>query len=137
MAALVTGDLPRAEVLERTYATDWSEDWAAYRLLKAKLLTERGDHGEHGRGHAPEIEAAFAGIPRSWQERPSYWQVRAAMARQAGDAAAEAAAAHELARLATREWPATAWHFHDGFPRAPPPAPGRGFRAGLVVAQGA
>jgi hypothetical protein len=117
MAALVTGDLPRAEVLERTYATDWSEDWAAYRLLKAKLLTERGDHGERGRGHAPEIEAALAGIPRSWQERPSYWQVRAAMARQAGDTAAEAAAAHELTRLATREWPATAWHFHDGLPR--------------------
>jgi hypothetical protein len=117
MAALVTGDLPRAEVLERTYATDWSEDWAAYRLLKAKLLTERGDRGERGRGHAPEIEAAFAGIPRSWQERPSYWQVRAATARQAGDAAAETAAAHELARLATREWPATAWHFHDGLPR--------------------
>jgi hypothetical protein len=120
MAALVTGDLPRAEVLERTYATDWSEDWAAYRLLKAKLLSERGDRsdrGDRGRGHAPEIEAAFAGIPRSWQERPSYWQVRAATARQAGDAAAEAAAANELARLATREWPATAWHFHDGLPR--------------------
>lgn len=129
MAALVTGDLPRAEVLERTYATDWSEDWASYRLLKAKLLTERNDRGERGergergvrgvrdRGHAPESEAAFAGIPRSWQERPSYWQVRAATARLAEDAAAEAAAAHELARLATREWPATAWHFHDGLPR--------------------
>jgi hypothetical protein len=123
MAALVTGDLPRAEVLERTYATDWSEDWASYRLLKAKLLTERndrgerGERGEHGRGHAPESAAAFAGIPRSWQERPSYWQVRAATARQAEDVAAEAAAAHELARLATREWPATAWHFHDGLPR--------------------
>ncbi len=54
MAALITGDPTRAEVLERTYATDWSEDWASYRLLKAKLLTERndlgerGEHGEHG-----------------------------------------------------------------------------------------
>jgi hypothetical protein len=114
MAALVTGDLPRAEVLERTYATDWSEDWASYRLLKAKLLTERGDRG---RGHAPESEAVFAGIPRSWQERPSYWQVRAATAREAEDVAAEGVAARELARLASREWPATAWHFHDGLPR--------------------
>ena len=113
MAALVTGDPPRAEVLERTYATDWSEDWAAYRLLKAKLLTERGDR----RGHAPEVSAALAGIPRSWLERPSYWQVRAAAAREAEDAAAEAVAARELARLAAREWPATAWHFHDGLPR--------------------
>jgi hypothetical protein len=112
MAALVTGDPPRAEVLERTYATDWSEDWAAYRLLKARLLTERPD-----RGHAPEIAAALAVIPRSWLERPSYWQVRAAAAREAQDAAAEAVAARELARLAAREWPATAWHFHDGLPR--------------------
>ena len=115
MAALVTGDAPRAEVLERTYATDWSEDWAAYRLLKAKLLTERGDRRE--RGHAPEIAAALAGIPRSWLERPSYWQVRAAAAREAEDTAAEAVAARELARLAARAWPATAWHFHDGLPR--------------------
>jgi hypothetical protein len=146
MAALVTDDLPRAEVLERNYATDWSEDWAAYRLLKAKLLTERGDRsqrGEHGeRGdppdrsepggrtqpasqaeraaraeHAPEIAAAFALIPRSWQERPSYWQVRAAAARETADTAAEAVAARELARLTASEWPATAWHFHDGLPR--------------------
>ena len=130
MAALITGDLPRAEVLERTYATDWSEDWAAYRLLKAKLLIERGDRGERNdranlndriarddRGPEPEVAAALAGVPTSWQERPSYWQVRAAAAREARDAAAEAVAARELARLAAREWPATAWHFYDGLPR--------------------
>jgi hypothetical protein len=142
MAALITGDLPRAEVLERTYATEWSEDWAAYRLLKAKLLAERGDRREgneradrgaradragrndaadrpdrNDQGHAQEIEAALAGIPKSWQERPSYWQVRAAAARLAADAAAETVAARELARLAAREWPASAWHFHDGLPR--------------------
>jgi hypothetical protein len=148
MAALITGDLPRAEVLERTYATEWSEDWAAYRLLKAKLLAERGDRREgneraagnegadrgartdradrneradrndrNDQGRAQEIAAALAGIPKSWQERPSYWQVRAAAAREAADAAAETVAARELARLAAREWPATAWHFHDGLPR--------------------
>jgi len=163
MAALITGDPTRAEVLERTYATDWSEDWASYRLLKAKLLAERGDPREHGEraerpdhgdhvdrgepadhgepadryaqadrnapahpgeragradpGHAPEIAAALAWVPRSWQERPSYWQVRAAAAREARDAAAEAVAARELARLAARAWPATAWYFHDGLPR--------------------
>ena len=166
MAALVTGDRPRAELLERTYATDWSEDWAAYRLLKAKLLAERGDLRQHGErsergdrgerkerggrgdtadrkasvnrgeradhdetaspsersGHddpglASEITAALAWIPKSWQERPSYWQVRAAAAREAGDAGAEAVASRELARLTAREWPATAWHFHDGLPR--------------------
>lgn len=142
MAALITDDQPRAEVLERTYATDWSEDWAAYRLLKAKLLTERGDRkasvdgpvrddragrgeplsqaqrtGHDGQGHASEITAALAWVPKSWQQRPSYWQVRAAAAREAGDAAAEGVAARELARLAAREWPATAWHFHDGLPR--------------------
>lgn len=165
MASLITGDQPRAEVLERTYATDWSEDWASYRLLKAKLLTERddrrergdrsgraerGDRNEHGdrgdpadskasvnrgeradrnepatsersghddHGDASEITAALALVPKSWQERPSYWQVRTAAAREAGDVAAAAIAASELARLAAREWPATAWHFHDGLPR--------------------
>ncbi len=160
MAALITGDPRRAELLERTYATDWSEDWAAYRLLKAKLLAERGDlrergerseRNEHGgrgdtadrkpsvnrgaraghgepaspsersghddQGLASEITAALAWVPKSWQERPSYWQVRAAAAREAGDVAAEAIAARELASLAAREWPATAWHFHDGLPR--------------------
>jgi hypothetical protein len=113
MAALVNGDLPRAEVLERTYATSWSDDWAAYRLLKVKTLVERG--------HAPEATAeataALAAMPRSWLARPSYWQMRAAAARAAADPAAESAAARELARLAAREWPATAWDFHDGAAR--------------------
>lgn len=110
MAALVTGDLPRAEVLERNYATSWSEDWAAYRLLKAKLLAERGVRG-------PEVEAALAGLPRSWLQRPSYWLAHAAAARAAEDAAAEAAAGRELARLATSQWPATDWLFQNGLPR--------------------
>jgi hypothetical protein len=109
MAALVTGDLPRAEVLERTYATIESDDWAAYRLLKAKQLAER----ERG----ADVEAALAGIPRSWSDRPSYWQVRALAARAAADTAGEAAAARELANLAVRAWPATAWYFHGGVPQ--------------------
>jgi hypothetical protein len=112
MAALVTGDLPRAEVLERTYATAWSEEWAGYRLLKVRLLTERPD-----RGKGPEVAAALSEVPQSWSQRPSYWLARAAAARAAEDAAAESAAARELARLAARDWPATAWHFHGGVPR--------------------
>jgi hypothetical protein len=110
MAGLVTGDLSRSEVLERTYATPWSDDWAAYRLLKAKLLAARGRHG-------PEIEAALALVPRSWADRPTYWLARAAAARTAEDVAAEAAAARELARLAAREWSAGTWNFHGGVAR--------------------
>lgn len=106
MAAVVTGDLPRAEVLERTYATDWSEDWAAYRLLKAKAVIERG--------RSPEIAAALAGLPTSWLAKPSYWQVRADAARVMADAAGESAARRELGRLAARDWPATAWDVHGG-----------------------
>jgi hypothetical protein len=109
MAALVTGDLQRAEVLERTYATQWSEDWAVYRLLKAKLLAERGRGGES--------ETALSGMPRSWTFRPSYWQVRAAAARAAADPAAEAAAGRELALLSASQWPATAWTFSGGVAR--------------------
>jgi hypothetical protein len=109
MAALVTGDPARAAVLARTYATAWSEDWAPYRLLEAKVAIEHG--------HGGEAEAALAAVPRSWLERPSYWQVRAALARAAGDAAAEAAAGRELARLAGHDWPATAWNFDGGVAR--------------------
>jgi hypothetical protein len=109
MAALVTGDLPRAEVLERTYATPWSEEWAPYRLLKAKVLAERG--------RGLEAEGALAGVPRSWLDRPSYWLVRAALSRGATDANTEATAGRELTRLAAREWPATAWNFDGGVAR--------------------
>jgi hypothetical protein len=145
MAALVTGDLPRAEVLERTYATAWTEDWAAYRLLKAKLLAERGDRTARGDldnpGRGLQVQAALAGIPQSWTQRPSYWQVRAAAARLAQDPAAEAVAGRELARLAGREWPATAWDLHDGLPRlellAAAGAPGLELVVDVAPARGA
>jgi hypothetical protein len=110
MAALVTDDLPRAEILERTYATAWTEDWAAYRLLKAKVQIEHG----HGAEAAAETEAALAALPRSWLSHPSYWQVKAAAAHAAAEPAAEAAAGRELVQLAAREWPATAWDFQSG-----------------------
>jgi hypothetical protein len=110
MAALVTGDFPRAEILERTYATALSDDWAAYRLLKARVLAARGLRG-------PEAEAALVQVPSSWSRRPSFWLAQAAAARAAENAAAETAAARELARLAARQWPPDAWHFHGGLPR--------------------
>ncbi len=102
MAAVVTGDLPRAEVLERTYATAWSEEWAPYRLLKAKMLLAKG----HA---AADAQDALVELPHSWLDRPNTWQVKAAIAHAAGDAAGETAAAQALTRLAAREWPAAAW----------------------------
>src|SRR5262249_45745891 len=64
---------------------------------------------------------------RSWLTRPVYWQVRAELARAAGDAATTAEATRQLVRLAARAWPATAWDFRGGGgpPRvlAPGPAP--------------
>lgn len=109
MAAVLTGDLPRAEALERNYATPGSEDWIPFRLLEAKELAARG------RGR--EAAAALAGFPASWLARPTYWLVRGAAARATGDAAAEAAAGRELARLEKREWPSTAWDFRGGVAR--------------------
>jgi len=167
MAALVTGDQPRAEVLERTYATAWTDDWAPYRLLKAKLLAEHPEHdaradreerdlatgsraggadrvggaGLANLGKGQEIAAALAALPPSWKQRPSYWQVRAAAARLAADTAGEAAATHELARLTARDWPPTAWTFHDGVPRlellAAAAAPGLELAIGQAPARGA
>jgi hypothetical protein len=128
MAALVTGDPRRAEVLEHTYATDWSDDWASYRLLKARLLAE------HARGAEAQEETAaeMAVVPRSWLSRPSYWQVREEAAHAASDAAGEAAAARELALLAARDWPAGAWAPTGGVARLEMLAAGEA--AGIVVA---
>jgi hypothetical protein len=107
MVALLTGDVPRAEVLERAFASPWGEEWVAYRLLKAKVLA--------GSGRKQEIEEALSGVPDSWRRgRPIYWRVRAAVAQAARDPAAAGLAARELARREATAWPASAWDFHHG-----------------------
>jgi hypothetical protein len=109
MVALVTGDLQRAEALERAFATPWDEDWVPYRLLKAKVLAESG--------RKQEVEEALSGLPPAWRARPGYWHVRAEIARAVGDPAAQGVAARELAQRAASAWPASAWDFHGGVPR--------------------
>ena len=81
-------------------------------------------------------EEAFAPVPRTpeawaklqqiyalqadWQgycEARERWDLALQASLTSRLAAAEAVAARELARLAARQWPATAWYFHDGLPR--------------------
>jgi hypothetical protein len=105
VAALMTGDTNRAEVLSRTYATTRSDDWAPFRLLQAKILaTQRRDPQS-----SAEANEGLASLPLSWRNRPSYWQTRSLLAKTAGDVAGEAAATRELRKMAARSWTADAW----------------------------
>jgi hypothetical protein len=109
MAALVAGDFPHAVKMEQGDDALESEAWAPYVLLKARTLGERGRN--------EEALATLAQVHRSWLARPGYWQIRAGLARAAGDTAATAEATRELSRLAAREWPAAAWDFRGGVTR--------------------
>ena len=109
MATLISGDLAGAEKMEQGTDALESEAWAPYDLLKARIFSERG--------HSEEAQAALALVHRSWLTRPAYWQVRAELARAAGDSAATAETARALAQLSARAWPATAWDFRGGVAR--------------------
>jgi hypothetical protein len=133
MAALVTGDLPRAEILDHAADRPWSAAWAPYGLLKARVLANAGRTGE--------AAAALAAVDGDWLAHPAYWRVRADLARAAGEAPAAAAAAQALSRLAARAWPATAWDWRGGVARlellAAQPAAGLDLRIDVAPAEGA
>lgn len=132
-AELVAGELERAEVYERRAGALWSEDWAPYLVLKAELLTDRGD--------LSAAREALAQVHRAWQRSPALWRARLRLARAAEDVAGAKAAGAALAELAADSWPATAWRWHEGSARLELVAarPGTGFDIALdqVPDQGA
>lgn len=103
-AVLLSGDLPGALALERLAETGWSDAWAPYLVLKARVLI--------GRHQLGEAAAALDFIPPSWWERPPYWQARLELARAAEDTAATQRALGRLQEMTRRSWPATAWTWH-------------------------
>lgn len=101
MALLLSGDLPEAAALERRAENGWSNSWTPYLLLKARVLARR---------HQMAVaESTLAFVPRSWWERPIYWQVRLEIAQAADDRAGILQAEERLRDLARTSWPATEW----------------------------
>ncbi len=108
LAALIAGDLPRAELIERRFATGPHEDWAPYHLLKAEHQT---------RAHRLEAaESSLANVVSSWRERPRYWIAVHALAAAGDDSERLARTESELERLRRTSWAASAWtRREDGF----------------------
>jgi hypothetical protein len=109
LAALFSGDLPRAGLYERRTEGLGTEAWAPYLLAKARVLAARGK--------VDEAREALSLVSPSWQRRPLYSLVQAEVARAAGDVAAETAAQSRLAALARRGWDATEWTWNRGTAR--------------------
>jgi hypothetical protein len=128
LVALLSGDLPRAERIERRAGDLWSEHWAPYLIAKARALAARGRTEEIG-----EAEAALDQVHRSWQGHPLFWQARRDLARAAGDGPGAAQAEARLAEIGRRSWPATAWTWRRGVARLElvAAAPARGLRVAL------
>lgn len=106
MAFLLAGDLPEALSLERRSETLWSEEWAPYLVVKARVMTERR--------RLAEAQDALDVVHPSWWQRPTYWLTRLDFARTAGRTGEALKAEEKLRTLARRDWPATDWTWHQG-----------------------
>jgi hypothetical protein len=132
LGLLFAGELPQAERLERS-GGGWKEEWAPYRVAKARVLAARGRTSEAGE--------ALERLHRSWQDRPLTALAELDLARATGDREAVRAAEARLAALSRDAWPATGWAWRRGRPRLEllPSRPARGLVVELdsVPAEGA
>lgn len=64
LAALLSGDLARAERLERLAPTLWDEPWALYRIAKARVLADRGE--------LDPARRSLEGVPAAWRRHPLF-----------------------------------------------------------------
>lgn len=100
-AAVLTGDLGRAESLERQAYSLHTELWAPYLLLKADRLARGGDAGA--------AAAALARLSSAWIDSPQAVETRWLLAELNADEAAIAASRRERQRVSTDRWSADAW----------------------------
>jgi hypothetical protein len=100
LAAVLGGELARAEQLERHAEPEEGAAWAPYYVEKSRALAAAG--------RAPEAAAALELVDRDLRG-PAYWRARNEVAQAAGDPVAEAQAEEHLRQLAATAWPSTAW----------------------------
>jgi hypothetical protein len=100
-AFLLSGDLPRAQLVERRFTQTSRSDWAGYFLLKAEELARRG--------RLEEAQETLGKLPVGWRQRPRYWIARRELARLAEDEAAERASVDALEELGGTRWGRADW----------------------------
>jgi hypothetical protein len=109
VAALASGDLSGAEVIERRAEADVTEAWAPYWLAKARVLA---------RAHrTAEGIAALRRVNRSWAVSLPVIEARVAVAEASGDANAVSSAVAELDGAAAASWRITDWVWRGGAAR--------------------
>ena len=106
LAFLVAGDLSTALSLERRSETLWSEPWAPYLIVKARVMTDRR--------RMAEAEEALNLVHSSWWQRPTYWLARLDFAKVSGRLAEVTKAEERLRGLSRRGWIATDWTWRQG-----------------------
>jgi len=132
VAALVAGNLPAAEALERRHEALDTEPWAPYCIIKARVLAARGEPGA--------AEQVLGRVQRLWVGSVPELRSRFAVAQSRGDAAAVAAADAALAAVTGDQWPATAWRWRGRVATAgllaARPAPGVAITMDVAPSQG-
>jgi len=104
LAALASGDLTGAEVIERRAEAGNTEPWAQYWVAKALVLA---------RGHRlAEARAALRRVNRSWAVYLPVIEARVAVAQAGTDESAKASAQAELDGAAAAAWRGTDWVWH-------------------------
>ena len=104
LAALASGDLSAAEVVERRAEAGNTEVWAPYWVAKARVLA-RARRVAEGR-------TALRRVNRSWSVSLPVIEARVALAEASGDASAAAAAGAELDGAAAASWRGIDWTWH-------------------------
>jgi len=104
LAALASGDLSAAEVIERRAEAGNTEVWAPYWVAKARVLA-RARRVAEGR-------TALRRVNRSWSVSLPVIEARVALAEASGDASAAAAAGAELDGAAAASWRGIDWTWH-------------------------
>jgi hypothetical protein len=126
LAFLVAGDLHQALALERRSKSLWSEPWAPYLTVKARVMTERR--------RLAEAQDALDLVHPSWWQKPTYWQARLDFSRVSGRLGEAAKAEEKLRGFVRRSWAATDWTWRQGRARLEilTDGPGRGLEVDLA-----
>ncbi len=108
-AAVLTGDLPAAEVLVRRASQPWSAPWGPYGIARSRALTQQRRFDEATR--------ALDGVHPSWKRTSPYWLARLVLARARADVGLEAEARGQLEALKRSEWSYQNWEMREPAPR--------------------
>jgi hypothetical protein len=108
LAAVLGGELARAEQLERHAEPEEGAAWAPYFVEKARALAAAGRTADA----AAALDRVDPGV-----RGPAYWRARREVAQAVGDPAVEAQAEERLRQLAATAWPPSAWTWRGSVAR--------------------